>query len=287
MPFSIRAALAPDSTVSRLDGLVVAVVDFDLVVGDDRPVALVEIGDPAGQSGKRQRVGAQVILALAVTDGERRAQAGADDQAGMVAEQDRQREGAVKARQHGGDGRLRLEPLRQLVGDEMGDDLAVGLALEGSALGLHLLAQRLEILDDAVVDHRDAVDDVRMGIADGRRAMRRPAGMGDADLAGQRLGGELARQIVELALGAAAVEPPVDDGADAGAVIAAIFEPPEPVHEPRRSLLATDNSDDSTHLSFVSSSWLSWFRGSASRAPGRLDLVAAGERDRIRQPRRG
>ena len=99
----------------------------------------------------------------------------------MVAEQDGEREGAVEARQHRGDRLLRALALRQLVGDEMGDDLGVGLALEDAALGLHLLAQRLEILDDAVVDDGDAVDDVRMGVADGRRAMGRPAGMGDAD----------------------------------------------------------------------------------------------------------
>ncbi len=106
-------------------------------------------------------------------------------------------------------------PCAELVGDEMGDDLAVGLALEAAALGLHLLAQRLEILDDAVVDDGDAVDDVRMGVADRRRAVRRPAGVGDADLAGQRLRGERAGEIVELALGAAALEPAVDDRAEA------------------------------------------------------------------------
>ena len=58
---------------------------------------------------------------------------------------------------------------------------------------------------------------------------------------------ELAREIVELALGAAALEPAVDDRADAGAVIAAIFEPPQPVHQPRRNLLAPDNPDNPTH----------------------------------------
>ena len=60
-------------------------------------------------------------------------------------------------------------------------------------------------------------DDVRMGIADGRRAVGRPAGVGDADGAVQRIGRELAREIVELALGAAPLELAVVDGADAGA----------------------------------------------------------------------
>ena len=50
----------------------------------------------------------------------------------MVAEQDGEREGAVQARQHRGDGGLGIEALREPVGDEMGDDLAVGLALEAA-----------------------------------------------------------------------------------------------------------------------------------------------------------
>ena len=166
---------------------------LDLVVGDDRPVAFVEIGDALGQAGQRRaRPSRDRILAVAVADGERRAQAGADDHAGMVAEQDGEREGAVQARQHRRDRASRALARRELVGDEMGDDLAVGLALEGAALGLHLLAQRLEILDDAVVDDRDAVDDVRVGVADGRRAVGRPAGVGDADRAGERRRLELA-----------------------------------------------------------------------------------------------
>ncbi len=56
-------------------------------------------------------------------------------------------------------------------------------------------------------------------------------------IAGQRLCAELAREIVELALGAAALELAVVDRADAGAVIAAIFEPLEAVEQPLRDRL--------------------------------------------------
>jgi hypothetical protein len=90
--------------------------------------------------------------------------------------------------------------LLQLVVDEVGDDFAVGLGQEDAAFRLHLLAQGTEVLDDAVVDQRDAVDDVRVGVADGGRAVGRPAGVGDADDAGQRLAGEDGGEIVELAL---------------------------------------------------------------------------------------
>ena len=56
-----------------------------------------------------------------------------------------------------------------------------------------------------------------MGVADGRGAVGRPARMGDSDRPGERMGGELGGEIVELALGAAALEPAVQDRADAGA----------------------------------------------------------------------
>ena len=48
-------------------------------------------------------------------------------------------------------------------------------------------AQLAEILDDAVMHDRDAVGGVRMGVALGRLAVGGPAGMADADIAGERL----------------------------------------------------------------------------------------------------
>ena len=128
----------------------------------------------------RERVGAEVILALAIADRQRRTHARADDQVGMVAEQDRNGEGPDQPRQHRRDRVLRRRAALDLARDEVADDLGVGLALERAALGDQLVAQRLEILDDAVVDQRDRPDDVRVGVADGRRAMRRPARVRDA-----------------------------------------------------------------------------------------------------------
>jgi hypothetical protein len=120
--------------------LVGAVVDLSAVVGDHRPVALVEIGDALGQRGERKRVGAEIGLAVAIAERQRRAHAGADQQAGIVAEQDGDREGAVEQREDGGNGVFRLLALLQLAVDEVGDDFAVRLRQEDPALRLHLLA---------------------------------------------------------------------------------------------------------------------------------------------------
>ena len=88
-----------------------------------------------------------------------------------------------------------------------------------------------------------------MGIPDGGRAVRRPAGVGDSGCAVERLRLELAREILELALGAAALELAMVDRADARRVIAAIFEPLEAVEQPLRDVGPSDNPDNPAHLS--------------------------------------
>ena len=146
----------------------------------------------------------------------------------MIAEQEADRERPDKAREDGGDGGFGIGAAFDFARDEVGDDLAVGLRVELATFGKQLFAEDFEILDDAVVDQRNRTDDVRVGVADGRLAMGCPAGVGDADVAGERFGIERSAEILELALGAAAFELAVDDGTDTGRVITAIFEPLEP-----------------------------------------------------------
>src|SRR5207248_2652483 len=112
------------------------------------------------------------------------------------------------------------------------------------AFSNQLVAQRLEILDDAVVDQRDGSDDVRVGVADGRRAVRRPARMRDPGGAAERMLGKLTRQIVELALGPAPLKIAVVDGTDAGRIVAAIFEALEAVEQPARDVRPPNDPDN-------------------------------------------
>ena len=165
----------------------------------------------------------------------------------MVAEQEGDREGAGEPRQHGRDGVLRRCAALDLARDEMADDLGVGLALELAALGDQLVAQRLEILDDAVVDQRHRPDDVRVGVADvgAPCVAQRVWAMPVSPCSGSAV--EFAREIVELALGAAPLELAVIDRADAGAIIAAIFEPLEAVEQPLRDVALPDDADNSAH----------------------------------------
>ena len=93
----------------------------------------------------------------------------------------------------------------------------------------------------------DALVHVRMGVALDGLAVRGPARVADADVALQRLVGKAQLEVLQLALGAAAVQVAVLDGGDAGRIIAAIFEPPQRVDEVARHRLLSENADDAAH----------------------------------------
>jgi hypothetical protein len=69
----------------------------------------------------------------------------------------------------------------------------------------------------------------------------------DAGHAGERLRVERTLKIGEFAFGAPALDPPADQGRDAGAVIAAILEPLERVEQQRGGRLTTENANDPAH----------------------------------------
>jgi len=128
---------------------------------------------------------------------------------------------------------------------------------------------------------RCVTNDVRMRITDGRRAVGRPARVGDSGDTVQWIGRKLAREIIELALGAAADELAILDGTNAGRVIAAIFEPLQAIEQPLRDVRFSDDPDNSTHVTrllFESSA-----RGSGG--PNRLCPFAPFARRRGCRPR--
>ena len=238
-----------------LDAVAVDVEDFDALAAHHSPVAVLEIGDGIGEGRQRNGVGAEIHLALAMADGERRAVARADDQVFLAAEHDGERERALELLQRRMRGLDRRQALLQLARDEMGDDLGVGLRRELVAVGDQRGAQLGEVLDDAVVDDGDVAGEMRMRVGLVGNAVGGPAGVADADRAFERLGGQPALQIDELALGAAAAEPAVVDGGDAGGIVAAIFEPLQRIDDQRRNGRAPDNPDNPAHAQVVPSRW--------------------------------
>ncbi len=154
------------------------------------------------------------------------------------------------------DGRAhRLEQVahgREVEMDTVGNDFGVGLGGELVTGTLQLLAQLLMIFDDSVVNDREAVArDVRVRVALTRDPMRRPARVGDADLADGGILLERLLQHLYLADGSEAREMPraVQDS-QTGRVIAAVLEPPQSLHENGDDVTFGDGSNDSAHVLF-------------------------------------
>jgi len=237
----------PGDRHRALDGGIVAIEHLGAVAGADDPIALLEIGDPLGQRRQRQRVGAKIGLAVAIAHHQRRAEPRADQHVGVIAEQDRQRKGAVEPRQDFAHRLGRGEPRLDLLAHQMRNHLGIGLTGEDPTARDKFLAQRLEILDNSIVDHCDVIGRVRVRIVGRRAAVGRPAGMRDPDRAGQRIGGKLARQIDQFPRGAATIDHPVVNGGDPGGIIAAIFQPPQPVEQSLRHVFLAQNAYDAAH----------------------------------------
>ncbi len=237
----------------------------ELDVGD---VAFLEIDDLIGDAGERHRVGSEEGLARAGADArtedQRRALARADHAVRLVTAEHGDGEGTAQP----GHGTLhRLEQVAVVVAvDEVGDDFGVGLGDEVVAGGLQLGAQLVVVLDDPVVHQadpagggdargfarigdRDArpVREVGMGVVHHRRAVRRPAGVGDAGAAMQVIGLHVRRELGHARRAARPAQLAVLVQGDAARVVAAVLEAAQAFDQDRNDVSRADGSDDSAH----------------------------------------
>src|SRR5207237_9617369 len=133
---------------------------------------------------------------------------------------------------------------------QVGDHLGIGVGGELVANGGETRAHGVVILDDAVVHDRDAAGIVRMGVALGRHAVRRPARVADADGAREPVLQPELRQLCNPAAGAKPLQAAVDDR-DAGRVVDAVLKAPQTLDEDRHDVTARYRCDDSTHTRFL------------------------------------
>jgi len=146
--------------------------------------------------------------------------------------------------------------------NQVGDDLGIGIGHELVALGAQALAHLFVVLDDAVVNHRHAVRNVRMGVLLRRHAMGGPARMRDPDVPceAMRTGellqlGDAAGRAHTAQLRPRSRRHSVEDR-DPGGVVAAILEPLQPLDEDGNDVTLGDRPDYSAHavcLSITSS----------------------------------
>src|SRR5262245_21380126 len=232
-----------------LDLAALDVVYLDALAGEHGGVAILQIGDRVGERRERDGIGAEIHLAVAVTDRERRALARADEEIVLAGEQEGERERAAQSRQCRGHGLGRRAAILQFLGDEMRDDLGIGFRAELHALAFQLFAQLAKVFDDAVVHDREAFGGVGMRVAFARLAVGRPAGMTDADCALERIALEPCLEVAQLAFSAPAGQLPAFQRGDAGRVVAAIFQPLERVDQRASDRLTSENANYTAHAS--------------------------------------
>jgi hypothetical protein len=249
-----------DAGDGALDGLAVKVSELDAGEGEDGHVAVGEEVDVAGVVEDAGNVGGDEVLAFADADDDGRAEAGGDDLVRLGGGEDAEREGAGEALDGAADGYFERDGLAGGFGvfldlfDEVGDDFGVGFGDELVALRGELVLEREIVFDDAVVDDDDAAGAVAMGmgVLFGGAAVRGPAGVADAEGAVERMLAQNLFEIGELAGSAAQFKRGLRRAADGDAcrVIAAIFEPAQPLNDDRDHLLfpyIADVTDDAAH----------------------------------------
>ena len=129
----------------------------------------------------------------------------------------------------------------------MDDGLGVGIGAPGDPARAQFPAQGVEILDDPIMDHGDALIGVRVGVGQIGDTMGGPAGMPDPGAARQRTVLNDLGEVMQLAFSPPAVDATVDQRRDPGAVVAPVFEPTQPVEQVACDPVLSENADDATH----------------------------------------
>ena len=242
-------------------------MDRCALAGNDHPVAFLKVGDALRQRSERQCIRPQEHLALAIAEYQRRAEPRADQQVGLLAKSNGQREGTAQAGQHGLHCIFGRGTLLDLAGDEVRNDLAVGFAFQHAPVRHQFFAQRTEVLDNPVMHQRNRGRRMRVGIIGGRCAVRSPTCMRNTDIAGRGFARQHLHEVGQLALCAAADQRSFIERADPGTVIAAVFHPLEAVDQTVRNRLATHDSDNAAHC-FGSLGSICRGRGYPASPPG-------------------
>ena len=205
-----------------------------------------------------RRVGRDEELVLADPDDDRRAVAHRDNFFGVVRRDRHERKESPHVQERSPSGILELVVGRHLLLEQVRDDLGIGFRDERVPELLQLVLQVQVVLDDAVVHDDDLAGAVlvRMGVLLRGPAVRGPARVADAVDSLERLRVDGLLEVHELARAAPSLDLPVADDGDACGVVAAIFEPPQPVDEDGHDFLRAEIADDSAHIFLLSTFYL-------------------------------
>ncbi len=244
-----------------VDGVAVEVGEFDAGQGEDGHVAIGQEVDVARVVEHAGDIGGDERLAFANADDHGRTEARGDDLVGLGGGEHAQGKGAGEPLDRAADGYFERNGSASGFGilldllNEMGDDLGVGLGDEVVAERDEFVLQIEVILHNSVVHHDNAAGTVAMGVGVFFRgpAMRGPTGVAYTEGAMQGILAQHLFQIGELAGRA----PDFKHGAgrtadgDTRRIVAAVFEPPQPLNDDGDYLLGTNVTDDSAHTAIL------------------------------------
>ena len=188
------ARVGGDAKRGANGGLVLQIPHRDASRREFDEVSFLQDEEAVGNGSQRRHVRRDEVLANAEADHERAADAHGDDAAWVIGGNHGQRECTFKSARGLAHrvAQLDLRVAAETVVHQMGDHFGVRVRLEPAPSFLELFAQAFVVLDDAVVDERNATaaGDVRVGIADRGDAVGGPARVGDAGDTSQRCGHE-------------------------------------------------------------------------------------------------
>ena len=239
-----------DQNRLALDAIPRVIGEAKTVASDDRDLALLQDDFFARVRQNRRRIGCDVHFAVTDADDERtRAIASKDEMIGIVARYDAERVGAANFMERAAYRLFEVAVVVQL--DQMREDLGIGFAAKNVAELDQARSQGGVVFDDAVVNDRDlaAAVHVRMCVGVGRRPVRCPASMSDADDPGKLLAViEPLGEPGEFSLGFRTRQGSigVDDG-DAGAIVSPVLQAPQRVQNDRDAVPLADISDNPAH----------------------------------------
>ena len=294
-----RLGIPVDLDDLPLERLTVGGLELDPVRAQHDELVVIDVLDAAGLAQERRNGRRDELLVLAAADDQRALLADADEQPGLIGAHGDERVVPAKLG-------VRLayrihEAVGLVAGDEMGDDLGVGLRCKPRALRDELVLERDVVLDDPVDDDVNPVGVVEVGVRVllGDPPVRRPPGvsdpgprfrsLGDGDrsarrtVAGRAHGADVGGagvhrrpQRAEITDGPHGVDLAVIDHGDARAVVSPVLELLKSSEQQRAGCTRSDIADDSAHrLTDAPGFGASGRTAAAARASG----ILTGERN--------
>ena len=211
--------------------------DFKFIGFENGDFVVLEIDGFAGVGDHRADIAGEEVLAFAEAEDEGAAAAGTEEDAGDggVDEGDAigagdAPEGTAEGFDESGFGGGHASAF-EFASDQFGENFGVGLGGEDAVFGFEFLAEFLVVFNDAIVDECKLAGLVEMGvgIGFGNCAVCGPAGVADAEGAGQGVSAEKLCKAVDASDAFASVKEAVVPDGHAGGVVAAVFQPAQSI----------------------------------------------------------